>query len=64
MREKTGYYDRAGKAIKDGDHVKAIIGYQVACGYVEKRGDRCFFINEDFLINLKFIDDIEILEGK
>lgn len=35
-RERTGYYDRTGKAIKDGDRIKAIIDGQIYKGYVEE----------------------------
>ena len=64
MKEKTGYYDRHGKEIKDGDRIKAIIGAQIYTGYADLRGDQCFFINEDNLLNLKFVEDVEILEGE
>lgn len=62
-RIKTGYYDRTGKNICDGDKVKAIVSQQIVRGYIDERGDEWFLVYQDGgLINLKFLDDIEILE--
>lgn len=62
--QKTGYYDRTGKAICDGDKVKAIFGQQIHVGYAEQIGDEWFFTDKYFAVNLKFVDDIEILEDE
>lgn len=64
MRERTGYYDRNGKAICDGDKVKAIIGGQIIRGEVEEVNDEWYLRmpNRHFRFNLKDLDDIEILE--
>lgn len=65
MGEKTGYYDRTGKAIKAGDRIKAIIGGQIVRGEVEEVNGEWFLRmpNRYFRFDLKDLDDVEILEG-
>lgn len=63
-RVKTGYYDHTGKAIRDGDKVKVIFRQQIHVGYAEQIGDEWFFTDKYFAVNLKFVDDIEILEDE
>ena len=62
--QKTGYYDRTGKAIRDGDKVKAIIEGQIIRGYVEPRINDWDLFSRDLGLSfgLKDLDDIEILE--
>jgi len=69
MREKTGYYDRHGKEIKDGDRLKAIVNGRIHKGFVgDSRGDSWipndWYIYTDsyYRFNLADLDDIEILE--
>lgn len=71
-RDKTGYYDRTGKAICDGDRIKAIIGGQIYTGYVEEICDIWHLVpsmwdvhpyEKPYLFSLADLDDIEILEG-
>lgn len=68
-REKTGYYDRNGKAICDGDRIKAIIGGQIHKGLVgDNRGgyvvddDWYCYADSYYRFKLADLDDIEILE--
>lgn len=61
-RWKTGYYDRTGKAIKDGDRIKAIIGGQIHKGYVEERDGIWFLCKPHIRISLGCLKDVEILE--
>lgn len=64
-RERTGYYDRTGKAICDGDRIKAIIGGQIYTGYVEEFNDDYILAADSYRRFSPFIadlDDIEILE--
>lgn len=68
MREKTGYYDRRGKAIRDGDQIKAIIGGQIFSGYVEEIDDDWLVVVRANLIvkpanRLADLDDVEILDS-
>ena len=66
MREKTGYYDRNGKEIRDGDKIKVRYGEEILIGHVEpfvRDGEWCL-IHPTWAINLKAMDDIEILEDK
>ena len=69
MREKTGYYDRNGKEIRDGDKIKGILGGQIYKGFVcDSCGD--WWLPEGWYIctgayyrfSLADLDDIEILE--
>lgn len=69
MREKTGYYDRNGKEIRDGDRLMAIIGGQIYKGFVgDSSNDRFipngWYIYTDsyYFFNLADLDDVEILE--
>ena len=65
MREKTGYYDRRGKAIRDGDKIKVRYGQEILIGTVQQyinEGDWCLF-HPIFAYDLKNVDDVEILEG-
>ena len=66
MKEKTGYYDRHGKAIKDGDKIKAIIGGQIYKGYVEEFNDDYVLAADSYRRFSPFIadlDDVEILDS-
>ena len=65
MREKTGYYDRNGKEIRDGDKIKAIIGGQIFKGYVDERDGEWALVTQSFrrfVPPLYNLDDVEILE--
>ena len=62
MREKTGYYDRRGKAIRDGDRLKAIIGGRIVRGEVEEVNDVWCLLTKAWAYALWCLDDIEILE--
>lgn len=65
MREQTGYYDRTGKEICDGDKIKVRYGQEILIGHVKpfiKDGEWCL-IHPAWAINLEIVDDIEILEG-
>ena len=64
--QKTGYYDRTGKAIRDGDRLKAIIGQQIVRGYVDEFNDGTWHLMAEFPYcpRLCDLDDIEILEGE
>ena len=60
---KTGYYDRNGKEIKDGDKIKVHYGEEILIGLVQPfRDDWCLF-HPTIGYGLKILDDIEILEG-
>lgn len=64
MREQTGYYDRTGKAICDGDKVKVRYGQEILIGEVApfvNKGEWCL-LHPAWAINLVALDDIEILE--
>ncbi len=66
MREKTGYYDRNGKEIRDGDKIKAIIGGQIYKGYVDERGGEWVLVTQSFrrfIPPLYDLDDVEILDS-
>lgn len=62
MREQTGYYDRRGKAIKDGDKVWAIFNGDIMRGYIEEIGGEWRLVTKTFELALRHLDDIEILE--
>lgn len=65
MREQTGYYDRKGKAICDGDRIKAIFATgDILVGFVDTdfNGD-WILVGEYWSAPLYGLDDIEILEG-
>jgi len=70
MREKTGYYDRHGKAIRDGDKIKAITDDgQIFTGYVEEIDDSWLVVVRANLIvkpanRLADLNDVEILEDE
>ena len=74
MREKTGYYDRNGKAIRDGDKIKVISSGQIYKGFVGAADASTDNWNYDgwyfyadcyrrFRFPIADADDIEILEG-
>lgn len=66
MREKTGYYDRNGKEIRDGDKIKVRYGEEILIGEVGpfvRDGEWCL-LHPAWAINLEAMDDIEILEGE
>lgn len=66
MREKTGYYDRNGKEIRDGDRLKAIFGGQIYTGYVDERDGEWVLVTQSFrrfIPPLYHLDEVEILEG-
>lgn len=62
MREKTGYYDRKGKEIRDGDRLKAIIGGQIVRGEVAEVNGVWCLLTKAWSYALHHLDDIEILE--
>jgi len=66
MREKTGYYDRGGKEIRDGDKIKVRYGEEILIGNVApfvRDGEWCL-MHTAWAISLEAMDDIEILEEK
>lgn len=62
MSEKTGYYDRNGKPIRDGDKIWTIFNGDIMRGYVEEIGGEWRLVTKDFELALRHLDDIEILE--
>lgn len=64
--QKTGYYDRTGKAIRDGDRLKAIFVQKILIGYVEKFDNDTWHLIAEFpwCPRLCALDDIEILEDE
>ena len=66
MREKTGYCDRKGKAIRDGDKLWGMFNGDIVRGRVEEIGGSWELVNNDFALALRYFDDIdlEILEGE
>lgn len=62
-RERTGYYDRKGKAICNGDRIKAIIGGQIVRGEVEVVNGEWCLLTKAWPYALWCLDDVEILEG-
>lgn len=70
MREKTGYYDRRGKAIRDGDKVRGIIGNDILQGEVfweenEEQNYASWILQGNLWGALLCeFDDLEILEGE
>ena len=63
MREKTGYYDRNGKAIRDGDTCKAIIWGLILVGHVEELENEWYLTHKFQSNKLADFDDIEVLKG-
>lgn len=64
MRKKTGYYDKEGKEIRDGDKIKVHYGEEILIGYVGPfvRAGKWCLLHPAWAINLEAMDDIEILE--
>lgn len=62
MREKTGYYDRHGKEIRDGDRLMAIVNGRIVYGEVEEFNDDWLMKRSTWSPFLGDLDDIEILE--
>lgn len=59
---KTGFYDRTGKAIREGDKVKAIVDGQFVIGTVEDWDDDWIVHSPTWSPLLDQCDDIIILE--
>jgi len=65
-RVKTGYYDRTGKAIRDGDKLKAIfVDGTILDGFVDTNYDGEWILNGEYWVApLHALDDVEILEDE
>lgn len=63
-KKATGYYDKKGKEIRDGDKIKVHYGEEILIGYVGpfvRDGAWCL-LHPAWAIDLEAMDDIEILE--
>ena len=64
MKEKTGYYDKRGKAIRDGDRLKAIFATgAILDGFADTDFNGEWILKGEYWsAPLHVLDDVEILE--
>ena len=62
--QKTGYNDRTGRAIRDGDRVRGIVGGLILCGTVYQEDDGVWRVESDTHVWSPYLwafDEVEVL---